>query len=156
MMWLNVAIHAGVMIYAVHAVCTRMRLAQAGKDFPWRSRMMKFWGLSPTEVDRMEQERNADLLYTTRQRLSERAGGQVEYGINFLPHDASYQRLTELTEGSITFQQMLENLLRGHRFEIIPRILEVTVGIQQTRMKMAGMRGMPGRETSSSASKLST
>jgi len=38
--------------------------AQAGKDFPWRSRMMKFWGLSPTEVDRMEQERNTDLLYT--------------------------------------------------------------------------------------------
>lgn len=41
--------------------------AQAGKDFPWRSRMMKFWGLSPTEVDRMEGERNADLLYAITQ-----------------------------------------------------------------------------------------
>jgi hypothetical protein len=60
------------------------------------------------------------------------------YGTHYLPHDASYERLTEQTEGSKTFQEMLENLLRGHRFEIIPRITEVTVGIQQTRMKMAG------------------
>lgn len=60
------------------------------------------------------------------------------YGTHYLPHDASYERLTEQTEGSKTFQEMLENLLRGHRFTIIPRITEVTVGIQQTRMKMAG------------------
>jgi hypothetical protein len=60
------------------------------------------------------------------------------YGTHYLPHDAAYERLTEQTEQSNTFQQMLEKLLPGHRFEIIPRIIEVTVGIQQTRMKMAG------------------
>lgn len=60
------------------------------------------------------------------------------YGTHYLPHDASYERLTEQTEQSNTFQKMLEALLAGHRFEIVPRILEVTVGIQQTRMKMGG------------------
>lgn len=60
------------------------------------------------------------------------------YGTHYLPHDASYERLTEQTEQSNTFQTMLEKLLPGHRFEIIPRIVEVTVGIQQTRMKMGG------------------
>jgi hypothetical protein len=60
------------------------------------------------------------------------------YGTHFLPHDASYERLTEQTAGAKTFQAMLEALLPGHRFQIVPRILEVTVGIQQTRMKMAG------------------
>lgn len=60
------------------------------------------------------------------------------FGVHYLPHDASYERLTESTEGAKTFQSMLEALLPGHRFDIVPRILEVTVGIQQTRMKMAG------------------
>lgn len=60
------------------------------------------------------------------------------YGRHYLPHDASYERLTEQTEGAKTWQAMLESLMPGHRFEIIPRILEVTVGINQTRMKMSG------------------
>ncbi len=60
------------------------------------------------------------------------------YGTHYLPHDASYERLTEQTEQSNTFQKMLETLLPGHRFEIVPRIIDVTIGIQQTRMKMAG------------------
>lgn len=60
------------------------------------------------------------------------------YGKHFLPHDASYERLTKMTEGSKTFQGMLQELLPGHRFEIVPRIQEVTIGIQQTRMKMQG------------------
>lgn len=60
------------------------------------------------------------------------------FGTHYLPHDASYERLTEQTEGAKTFQTMLETLLPGHRFEIVPRILDVTVGINQTRMKMAG------------------
>jgi hypothetical protein len=60
------------------------------------------------------------------------------YGIHYLPHDASYERLTQDTEGAKTFQAMLETLLPGHRFEIVPRVLDVTVGINQTRMKMGG------------------
>lgn len=60
------------------------------------------------------------------------------YGKHHLPHDASYERLTEATGQAKTFQAMLEALLPGHRFEIIPRIQDVTVGINQTRLKMAG------------------
>lgn len=60
------------------------------------------------------------------------------FGTHYLPHDASYERLTQETEEAKTFQAMLEALLPGQRFEVIPRILDVTVGIQQTRMKMRG------------------
>ena len=55
-----------------------------------------------------------------------------------MPHDAGYERLTKATEDAATFEEMLAELLPAHRFDVIPRILDVTVGINQTRMKMAG------------------
>jgi hypothetical protein len=60
------------------------------------------------------------------------------YGTHHLPHDASYERLTQATSAAKTFQAMLEELLPGHKFNIIPRIDDVLVGINQTRMKMLG------------------
>lgn len=60
------------------------------------------------------------------------------YGTHYLPHDAGYERLTEATRQAKTFQEMLQNLLPSHRFDVLPRILEVGVGINQTRIKMAG------------------
>lgn len=60
------------------------------------------------------------------------------YGTHHLPHDAGYERLTKATEDATTFEAMLAELLPSHRFETLPRILDVTVGINQTRMKMSG------------------
>lgn len=60
------------------------------------------------------------------------------YGTHYLPHDAGYERLTKATEDAATFEEMLAELLPSHRFNVIPRILDVTVGINQTRMKMSG------------------
>lgn len=60
------------------------------------------------------------------------------FGIHYLPHDASYERLTKEHKGAKTFEGMLAELLPGHRFEIIPRIDRVQTGIDQTRMKLRG------------------
>lgn len=55
-------------------------------------------------------------------------------GIHYLPHDA---RNRSLHTGKSALQ-VLEELLPGHRFEVVPRIEQVITGIQQTRMKMRG------------------
>jgi len=55
------------------------------------------------------------------------------YGTHYLPHDAGYRRLGK--ENVKTYQEMLEELMPGHRFEIVPRVPDVEVGIQQTRDK---------------------
>lgn len=52
-------------------------------------------------------------------------------GIHYLPHDAANR---SLQTGKSTLQIMQE-LLPGHRFEIVPRVESVLTGIQQTRMK---------------------
>lgn len=50
---------------------------------------------------------------------------------HYLPHDADHVRQGETTNKSP--RQMLEDLMPGHRFEIVPRIEDVNWGIQQTR-----------------------
>jgi hypothetical protein len=55
------------------------------------------------------------------------------YGTHYLPHDAGHDRLGK--EHVKTYKQMLEELMPGHRFEIVPRVPDVEVGIQQTRDK---------------------
>jgi hypothetical protein len=54
------------------------------------------------------------------------------YDRHFLPHDAGN---TSLQTGK-TFQQVLETLLPGHRFEVVPRVDDVLIGINDTRMAM--------------------
>lgn len=49
----------------------------------------------------------------------------------FLPHDADHVRQGETTNKSP--KQMLEGLMPGVRFEIVPRIADINWGIQQTR-----------------------
>ncbi|MNP93516.1 Terminase-like family protein [compost metagenome] len=55
-------------------------------------------------------------------------------GVHYLPHDAQNR---SLQTGKSTLE-MMQGLLPGHRFEVVPRIEAVLTGIQQTRMKMAG------------------
>jgi len=60
--------------------------------------------------------------------------GYVYGGHHYLPHDAANKSL----QTGKSAQEILERLLPGHRFEIIPRIEQVITGINQTRMKMSG------------------
>lgn len=56
------------------------------------------------------------------------------FGTHYLPHDADNK---SLQTGKCS-KELLEAMLPGHRFEIVPRIEAVLTGIQQTRMKMGG------------------
>lgn len=56
------------------------------------------------------------------------------YGTHYLPHDA---RNHSLQTGK-TNLQIMEGLLPGHRFEIVERVQDRLIGINQTRMKMRG------------------
>lgn len=56
------------------------------------------------------------------------------FGKHHLPHDA---RNKSLQTGK-SAEQLLTDLLLGHRIEVLPRIEHVLTGINQTRMKMNG------------------
>lgn len=58
--------------------------------------------------------------------------GYAYGGTHYLPHDAANR---SLQTGKST-EEILRELLPGHRFEVVPRIERVLTGIQQTRMKM--------------------
>ncbi|MGX0136339.1 terminase [Cupriavidus metallidurans] len=55
----------------------------------------------------------------------------LTFDTHFLPHDADHERQGETTNKSP--REMLEGLLPGHRFEVVPRIEEINWGIQHTR-----------------------
>ena len=55
----------------------------------------------------------------------------LTFATHFLPHDADHTRQGATMNESP--QQMLQRLLPGHRFDIVPRIDDVNWGIQQTR-----------------------
>lgn len=53
------------------------------------------------------------------------------YSTHYLPHDADHQRQGSTMNESP--KEMLEALMPGHDFEIVPRIEDINWGIQQTR-----------------------
>ena len=55
------------------------------------------------------------------------------FGTHFLPHDAEHKRLGLDPDNNDSILEMLQKLLPGHRFEVIPRITNLQAGIQQTR-----------------------
>ena len=55
------------------------------------------------------------------------------FGTHFLPHDATARRIGKDADSNQTIKEMLEELLPGHRFEVIDRISNIQAGIQQTR-----------------------
>ncbi|MDH1865727.1 terminase [Pseudomonas chengduensis] len=57
------------------------------------------------------------------------------YGTHYLPHDAAHKRLGDYNRSVL---EMLQDLLPGHTFVIVPRITELITGIQQTRKHMKG------------------
>lgn len=56
------------------------------------------------------------------------------FGTHFLPHDADNKSL----QTGKSSKQILEELLPGHRFEVVPRVESVLFGINETRLKMKG------------------
>lgn len=56
----------------------------------------------------------------------------VVFGTHYLPHDADNHSL----QTGKTAKQILQELMPGHRFEVLPRTPNVVLGIQQTRMAM--------------------
>ncbi|WIF22006.1 terminase large subunit [Shewanella phage vB_SbaS_Y11] len=61
-----------------------------------------------------------------------RAMGYV-FGTHYLPHDADHKRLSDTNKST---REMLEDLMVGERFEVVPLISELMTGIQQTRAAM--------------------
>ena len=55
------------------------------------------------------------------------------FGTHFLPHDAEHKRLGDYNRST---QEMLQELLPGQSFAIVPRITELVNGIQQTRKQL--------------------
>lgn len=52
------------------------------------------------------------------------------FGTHYLPHDAAHKRLGDYNKST---KQMLQELMPGQRFVVLPRITELINGIQQTR-----------------------
>ena len=57
----------------------------------------------------------------------------VVFGTHYLPHEAEYRRIGKNADTNQTIKEMLEELMPGHRFEVVPRISNIQAGIQQTR-----------------------
>src|SRR5690606_31485554 len=57
------------------------------------------------------------------------------FGRHFLPHDADHRRLSDTNKST---REMLEDLMPGEVFEVVPLISELMNGIQQTRAAMKG------------------
>jgi len=58
------------------------------------------------------------------------------FGTHYLPHDAAHKRLGDYNKST---QQMLQELMPGQKFVIVPRITELITGIQQTRKHLKGV-----------------
>ena len=58
------------------------------------------------------------------------------FGTHYLPHDAAHKRLGDYNKST---QQMLQELLPGQKFVIVPRVTELINGIHQTRKHLKGV-----------------
>lgn len=61
----------------------------------------------------------------------------LPFGRHYLPHEAAYKRMGETPDTNHSLQEMLERLMPGQRFEVVPRVSSVQAGIQATRAQFA-------------------
>lgn len=59
------------------------------------------------------------------------------FGVHYLPHEADYKRMGETPDTNRTLKEMLERLMPGQRFEVVPRVSAIMAGIQATRNQFA-------------------
>jgi hypothetical protein len=64
-------------------------------------------------------------------------GRGLVYGRHYLPHDAGYKRLGTSKDTNKTLKEQLEDLLPGHKVEVVPRISNIGAGINSTREVIA-------------------
>lgn len=60
-------------------------------------------------------------------------GRGLVYGRHYLPHDAAARRIGMNQDTSRTIREMLEALMPGQVFDIVPVVTNITAGIQATR-----------------------
>jgi len=61
----------------------------------------------------------------------------LPFGRHYLPHEAEHKRMGETPDTNRSLKEMLENLMPGQRFEVVPRVTNLTAGIQATRSMFA-------------------
>lgn len=59
------------------------------------------------------------------------------FGVHYLPHEADAKRIGKTPDTNQSIKEMLEELMPGQRFEIVPRVTEIAWGIQATRASFA-------------------
>lgn len=59
------------------------------------------------------------------------------YARHFLPHEAAYKRIGKTADTNQSIEDMLQELMPGQRFEVVPRVTAINAGIQATRAAMA-------------------
>lgn len=59
------------------------------------------------------------------------------FGTHYIPHESDAKRLGKTADTNQSMKEMFEELLPGHRFEVVPRISNLSAGIQQTRAAFA-------------------
>lgn len=55
------------------------------------------------------------------------------FGRHYLPHEADHKRIGKSADTNQSIKEMMEDLLPGHRFEVVPRVTNLMSGIQATR-----------------------
>lgn len=58
------------------------------------------------------------------------------YGTHYLPHDADHKRLGENADTNRSMKEILEGLMPGQKFVVVPRVTNLIAGIQATRAAM--------------------
>lgn len=59
------------------------------------------------------------------------------FGTHYLPHEADHKRIGKDADHNQSIREMLEELLPGQRFEVVPRVTQLMAGIQATRRQFA-------------------
>ncbi|MEY4932812.1 MAG: hypothetical protein RLZZ403_1132 [Pseudomonadota bacterium] len=59
------------------------------------------------------------------------------FGTHYLPHEADHKRMGKDADHNQSIREMLEELLPGQRFEVVPRVTQLMAGIQATRRQFA-------------------
>lgn len=60
------------------------------------------------------------------------------YGKHYIPHECDYKRIGERPDTNKSILEMLEALMPGQRFEVVPRVTAIQAGIESTRLAFAG------------------
>lgn len=55
------------------------------------------------------------------------------FGTHYIPHETDHKRMGETPDTNRSIKEMLENLMPGQNFKVVPRVTAVITGIQATR-----------------------